>query len=120
MKQKESKIFLTVAITVLSMLFTIFSAVPLVGPSLGSYGLGMNLCRYKHYGFVFIHGLIAILVGQLIFAIMSSLILRYILELYKPDRIGVFWLLITLCLILNYIFSIVFYVLGIKKAKRNN
>lgn len=96
-------------ITVLSMVFAIASVIPIIGPSFGAYALGKNKDRYKRYGFSKLQAIASMAIGELIFFIIGSLIIRAFIEFYKP---GVFWYLIVISFILNYSFSLFFYFWG--------
>lgn len=114
MKKNSSNIFVTTTITLLSLAFAVISVIPIIGPSFVAYALGIKRYSYKNCGFSNIHALISMAIGELIFFIIISLILSGVIEFYKS---GIFWYLIIISFISNYLLSVILYFWGVYRAK---
>lgn len=115
MEKYRSKGLVTISVTLLSSWFVILSVIPIVMPSLVAYVFGSNKYRYKTlYGLSNVHFLISMLVGELIFFMISSFVINAIMDFYNPK---IFWYIAIASFILNYLFSVIFYFLGSYRAK---
>lgn len=115
MEKYRSKDLVTISVTLLSFWFTVLSVIPIIMPSLVAYVFGSNKHRYKTlYGLSSIHFLISMLAGELIFFMISSFVINYIMDFYNPR---VFWYIVIAGFISNYLFSVIFYFLGSYRAK---
>jgi len=114
MEKSSSKTFVTTIMCAFSTLFVVVSIIPIIGPSIVSFVLGFNVYRYKTHGLRKIHFVVSITIGELIFFIISSLIIKTIMEFYNPK---IFWYIVIIGFVSNYLFSIIFYFLGSYKAK---
>ena len=115
MGRHSSKTFITLMTMGISFMFFISSIIPIIGPSSVAYVFGIGRHRFKKlYGLSRIRTLSAMTIGELIFFIISSLMIKGATEFYDQD---IFWYIITSGLTLNYVFSIIFYFFGIYKAR---
>ncbi len=111
MKKNSDKIS-SVTLTGMSLtaLFFIFSFVPILGPSILAYTLGIRKNNYENNGFSKIYLFLAMFVGILIAVSVIAFVLFYGFHFcYLNWTIGS-------ALIINYLFSIVFYFLGVREA----
>ena len=114
MKKQPNKTFAKMVILAYSLLFFVSNIIPIVGPSFLAYAFGFSMYRIEHYGLSKIHILISMTIGELIFFIISFLIIKASFLFYNPET---FWYLIIIGFISNYLFSIIFYFLGLMKLK---
>jgi len=115
MEKYPDKIFVTSTVMGFSVLFVILSIIPVIGPSFMAYVLGHSQRRHKKlFGWSRAHTLIAMTIGEMIFFILSSLIIKRTMGFYHSE---VFRYLIITGLVLNYSSSMIFYFLGNHKAK---
>lgn len=112
---EKNSIFIRMTIVTLSVLFIILSIIPVIGPGFGAYVLGKTVYSHRHQGLSNIHMLTAITIGELIYFFFSSFLLSTIIEFYES---GMFWQFIITAFFINYIFSIILYFWGNRKAKK--
>lgn len=118
MERTANKTFIIITISVFSLFFAIVSIIPILGPSLLAYIIGHNEYRSnKLHGITKIHNLAALTVGELIFYIISSLII-YALIIF--DDTTSFWRVTIGVFALSYIISILFYLFGRLRGKKKN
>lgn len=115
MEKNSNNIFVTMTVTVLSLMFIVLSIIPIIGPGIGAYALGTTIHRHKNKDLSNVHIIIAITIGELIYCLISSLLLAAILKFYES---GIFWYFIIISFIINYISSIILYFWGNYKAKK--
>ena len=113
-KSNLTSIFMTMTITVLSLLFFIISILFVVGPCVMAYALGVNKNRSKIYGFSDLHALSSMAIGEFTFFIISSFMLKNIFGFYYSE---IFWYISITSFLLNYLLSVLFYYLGTGRIK---
>jgi high-affinity nickel permease len=102
-------------ITFLSFLFAVASIIPIFIPSILAYTYGFGSPRNKKlYGITRTHVLISAFIGELIFAIISSLPLKVIMEIHNYSS-KTFWYMVVSVFVLNYLCSVIFYFRGTKQ-----
>ena len=104
MGRHTSKKLINWAVAILSLFFVIVSVITIIGPSILAYMLGLSKHRSRHFGFLDIHFLASIIIGELFFLIISSGIIGWQLMFYN--------------FIANVIFSVSFYFYGVYRAKK--
>ena len=118
MKRTASKVFIIMTITMFSLLAAVFSIIPIIGPSLSAYVMGLNESRNERlYGITMVHNLTAITIGELIFYIIVSLIIRTLINF---DDANNFWHIMIGAFTLNYIISLIFYLSGRLKSQKKS
>lgn len=110
---RDNKMIVSI-ITFLSFMFMVASIVPVFLPSLVAYVYGFNSPRdKKRYGITRSHVLTAAFIGELIFAIISTPILKATGAF--ADQPNLFWYVMVSVFVLNYLCSVICYFWGTKQ-----
>ena len=101
-------------IIVFSFILTVASILPIIGPALVSYVLGLNKYRNEAYGLKKSYIILSILISGLILLFISWLIDYVTLGFFNPKM---FWRIIIIALISNLFVSFIFFFIGDRQAE---
>lgn len=114
-ENKRSFWLLASLVTYASFIFMMTSIFPFIGNGTLAYFFGVNKYRSERYGFLSKHVLLAMLIGELILFLVSALFISAIVEFNQPIE---FWAIVTIVMVINYLFSVMLYYFGEIKAKK--
>ena len=114
---KNNKFFIAWLIIAFSFVFILANFIPLLGPILMGYVLGLISVRYdEKYGFSGNQRLLSITIGELLFFIIITLFLGKFIDVWNLE---IFWRLSIIGFISNYVLAIIFYFRGNVRAEIN-
>ncbi|MFA4942053.1 MAG: hypothetical protein WC564_00225 [Patescibacteria group bacterium] len=111
---KRDRLYKTVTMIIIAIVFALFSIIPLIGPSIGAYSLGLSRYSYEKHGLGKAFCLTSILIGELLFWTIIFLIISSCLT-FEISQIPLCIAVIGLAV--SYTLSTVVYLLGTYKAK---
>ena len=103
------------SVAVFAVIIFLSNFFPIIGPSLVSNGLGFNTKRFKmFYGINTNRIMLTILIGNITFFLFAGMVMNYVVEFSSQKYL---WLIIISGFIINQVFSIIFYFIGINRYK---
>lgn len=115
-KEELRSMFIDSTVIVFSFILTVACIIPIIGPALVSYTLGLNKYRNETYGLSKTHILFAILISSFFLLFISWLIDYVTLGFFNPKM---FWRIIIIALISNLVVSLILFFIGDRQAKKN-
>lgn len=113
-KEEIRSMFVDSIVVIFSFILTAAAIIPIIGPALVAYVMGLNKYRNESHGLSKTHMLVVILISGFFLLIISLLVDHLTLEFFNPKK---FWRIIIIVLTANLIASLSLFLIGDRRAK---